>query len=251
MRNRKFTTGEMATLCNLNKKTLFYYDQIDLLKPAIVEANGYRYYTNDQIDLLGKIKALQSVGFTLLEIKQQLSADNIPKGIETLYHQKRKIREKIHELVTVEENLNQKVLELEHYQETGNHQVFVKECEEEWLYVDSASRQEGIVTNFLLDGYHYGLILHDAAAKDMNKYQIVHHYEEANFTKERGTYAGVYFRTEEKQILTNAIEALEILENSDHRLTGPVYLKDIATDFALFQDGDLPFQITRKVEPRD
>ncbi|WP_079477554.1 MerR family transcriptional regulator [Halobacillus salinus] len=251
MKKQTFSTGEIAKICNINKKTLFYYDQIDLLKPAIVESNGYRYYTNDQIDLLSKIKALQSVGFSLLQIKQQLSADNIPKGIDTLQKQKREISEKIRELAKVE-NLNHKILELEHYQATGNHQVFLKNYAEEYLYVDPTTRQEGIVSNFLLDGYHFGLVLQPSALPidqmEMNKFHKANRHEEANFKKEEGTYAEVYFITGEQNIIQNAAEALAILQASGHSTSGEIFIKDIATDFALFENGNIPFQITRKVD---
>lgn len=69
MKKEKFLSGEFARICQVNKKTLFYYDEIDLFKPAIVEQNGYRYYTYDQIDEFSKIKALQSVGLSLTDIK--------------------------------------------------------------------------------------------------------------------------------------------------------------------------------------
>ncbi|MCA0970884.1 MerR family transcriptional regulator [Halobacillus litoralis] len=252
MEKRTFTTGEIANICNINKKTLFYYDQIDLLKPMIVKENGYRCYSYDQIDQLSKIKALQSVGFTLQEIKRQLSADNVPKGIDTLHKQKRKIGEKIQELVKVEESLNEKILELEHYQEVGHHHVFLKDCEEELLFVDRSPSPEGIVTNFLLDGYHFGIMMNvdgEASGRmEMNKFQSVRSREEANDSKVAGTYAGVYFVTDEQNIVRNARKAWSVLEESEYRTSGPLYLKDIATDFAIFEDGRIPFQITRKVE---
>lgn len=44
-----FTTGEFAGLCNIRKDTLFYYDEIGLLKPEIIQDNGYRYYSANQL----------------------------------------------------------------------------------------------------------------------------------------------------------------------------------------------------------
>ncbi|MGL5693003.1 MAG: MerR family DNA-binding transcriptional regulator, partial [Peptostreptococcaceae bacterium] len=44
MENNKikyFTTGELAKLYKINKKTLFHYDEIDLFKPEKVMSNGY------------------------------------------------------------------------------------------------------------------------------------------------------------------------------------------------------------------
>lgn len=38
------TTKEFAKLCGVEKRTLFFYDEIDLLKPARILPNGYREY---------------------------------------------------------------------------------------------------------------------------------------------------------------------------------------------------------------
>ena len=46
---KKFLTiSEMAKYAGISRRTLIYYDQIDLFKPAKVGENGYRYYGIDQ-----------------------------------------------------------------------------------------------------------------------------------------------------------------------------------------------------------
>lgn len=251
MKKTKLSSGEFARLCNLNKKTLFYYDQINLLKPAIVEKNGYRYYTPDQIDMISKIKALQSVGFSLIEIKNQLFVEDVSEGLSTLHKQKQKIKEKIWELAKVESALGQKILELEHYHQIGNHVVFIKEYNEEYLLLDEPSSQEQIFTNYLLDGYHFGIILN--GLENLNeknkiiKYQTVDNYNEANYRKEKGNYVGVYFVTEGNKIIENALKALLLIKNSEYSISGKAYLKDIASDFVNFRNGHIPFQITIKL----
>ncbi len=37
------TTGEFAKFCQVTKRVLFYYDELDLLKPAYMNEKGYRY----------------------------------------------------------------------------------------------------------------------------------------------------------------------------------------------------------------
>lgn len=44
------TCGEFAKLCHVSKRVLFYYDEINLLKPAYVNEKGYRYYAWYQYD---------------------------------------------------------------------------------------------------------------------------------------------------------------------------------------------------------
>ena len=45
-KNKRLTIGQFAALHGVNKKTLMWYDEIGLFKPAAVNPeNGYRYYT--------------------------------------------------------------------------------------------------------------------------------------------------------------------------------------------------------------
>ena len=41
--DRLFSIGQFARLHEVNKKTLMWYDEIGLLKPAVTKPNGYRY----------------------------------------------------------------------------------------------------------------------------------------------------------------------------------------------------------------
>lgn len=42
--HKLFTIGQFAKLHEINKKTLMWYDEIGILKPAVIKENGYRYY---------------------------------------------------------------------------------------------------------------------------------------------------------------------------------------------------------------
>lgn len=58
-----FTIGQFADLHEINKKTLMWYDEIGLLKPAAVRENGYRYYTYQQSSTLETILMLRNYRF--------------------------------------------------------------------------------------------------------------------------------------------------------------------------------------------
>ena len=62
--------GEFSKLTGVPIRTLRYYDEIDLFKPAEIDLfTDYRYYNENQIKDLDLINKLKSVGFTLEEIK--------------------------------------------------------------------------------------------------------------------------------------------------------------------------------------
>ena len=73
-----YTIGEMAHLCDINPKTLRYYDQIDLIKPSYKSKDtGYRYYSKEQAFTIYTIKKLQQLEFSLKEIKTLIQSDSL------------------------------------------------------------------------------------------------------------------------------------------------------------------------------
>jgi len=65
--------GEVATRAGLNPKTLRYYEALGVLPSPFREANGYRRYPAETLDLLRFIRQAQGLGFTLDEIKEVLA----------------------------------------------------------------------------------------------------------------------------------------------------------------------------------
>lgn len=65
--------GDFSRLTQVPVKTLRYYDEIDLLKPAEIDRyTGYRYYATAQMAVLHRILVLKDLGFSLGEIRQLL-----------------------------------------------------------------------------------------------------------------------------------------------------------------------------------
>ena len=61
--------GEVAREAEVPIKTIRYYEEIGVLPPPLRTYSGYRDYDPDVIDRLRFIRASQSVGFTLGEIR--------------------------------------------------------------------------------------------------------------------------------------------------------------------------------------
>ncbi len=90
-KNILFTIGQFAALHEINKKTLMWYDEINLLKPAYIKENGYRYYSYQQSAELETILMLRELGVSLDEIKHFMSHRTI-ESFDSL------LKEKIKEL---------------------------------------------------------------------------------------------------------------------------------------------------------
>lgn len=71
-----FKIGDFSRISRVPAKTLRYYDEIGLLKPAHVDPeNGYRYYALDQLTRLHTILALKDLDFSLEQIARMLDDD--------------------------------------------------------------------------------------------------------------------------------------------------------------------------------
>lgn len=67
-----YMVKQLATLAGVSARTLHYYDEIGLLKPESIGANGYRYYGDDSILRLQQILFYRELGLPLEEIKRIL-----------------------------------------------------------------------------------------------------------------------------------------------------------------------------------
>lgn len=126
-----YRIGLFSKINKVTVKTLRYYDEVGLLKPAFIdEENGYRYYTSEQLPAIHKIIALRQIGFSIEEIL----------AIHNGYGLTRIFEERKHELeVTIEES-QQQLSQVTHYLEqmkgdfSMNYEVALKELPEVIVY---------------------------------------------------------------------------------------------------------------------
>jgi len=84
-----YTVQKLAKISGVSVRTLHFYDEIGLLKPAYIEANGYRYYEEKQLLLLQQILFFRELGFELKQIQNILGKGDFDK-VATL-HSHRKV----------------------------------------------------------------------------------------------------------------------------------------------------------------
>lgn len=86
--------NELVKLSGVSARTLRYYDEIGLLKPSMVEQNGYRQYSQPDIDRLQQVLFYRTLDFKLEQIKALLEDPNFEvkealKNQQKLLEQKR------------------------------------------------------------------------------------------------------------------------------------------------------------------
>lgn len=84
--NKLLTIGQFAAMHGINKKTLMWYDEIGLFRPASVNPeNGYRYYDYHQNPVLETILLLRDLDVSIHEIQDFMkdrSAGNLKQLLE-------------------------------------------------------------------------------------------------------------------------------------------------------------------------
>src|SRR5262245_17385269 len=65
-----YTVKKLAGMSGVSVRTLHFYDEVGLLKPAYVGANGYRFYEEPQLLMLQQILFYRELGFELKQIER-------------------------------------------------------------------------------------------------------------------------------------------------------------------------------------
>lgn len=75
-----YTVRRVSGLSGVSIRTLHFYDEVGLLKPAYVSASGYRYYEEPQLLKLQQILFYRELGLELREIKNILERADFEKA---------------------------------------------------------------------------------------------------------------------------------------------------------------------------
>ena len=101
---------DLSRLTGVSVQTLHYYDRINLLKPSIRLANGYRVYSRNDLLRLQQIVALKFFGFELSKIEKLLT--NNDESIEHFTVQADILKKKANHLLEASNTLNNIIAEI-------------------------------------------------------------------------------------------------------------------------------------------
>jgi len=104
----EYTSNKLSKISGVSARTLRYYDEIGLLKPARVEASGYRIYGQNELDTLQQILFYKELGFPLDEIKNILYSPNFDRELSFQNHliELKKKRQRVDALI---KNVNKSI----------------------------------------------------------------------------------------------------------------------------------------------
>lgn len=93
----EYTVQKLGQLAGISSRTVRYYDEIGILKPARINSSGYRLYCEAQVDMLQQILFYRELGVSLEEIKKIISRPNFD-GLKALKAHHAKLLERREQL---------------------------------------------------------------------------------------------------------------------------------------------------------
>lgn len=108
--SERYTIGEAAKKLQVSTRTLRFYEEKDLVRPAYTEENGYRFYEKDQIRQLELILFLKKLGFSLKQIKMLIQDEHGNQSVELL------LKEQYQENQQKIEEISKKQAQIKHLQ---------------------------------------------------------------------------------------------------------------------------------------
>jgi len=93
----EYTVQKLGKLAGISTRTLRYYDEIEILKPARINSSGYRIYGQKEIDKLQQILFYRELGISLESIKDIVTAPSFD-GTKALLEHREKLLEKREQL---------------------------------------------------------------------------------------------------------------------------------------------------------
>lgn len=108
----EYTVNKLAEISGVTTRTLRYYDEIGLLKPARISSSGYRIYGRLEVNLLQQILFYRELEVSLDEIKAIMTSETFDaRKALTEHHEK--LLEKRERLERLIANVEKTILESE------------------------------------------------------------------------------------------------------------------------------------------
>jgi DNA-binding transcriptional MerR regulator len=135
-----YTVTKIAKLSGVSVRTLHFYDEIELLKPAYYGDNNYRYYEEAQLLILQQILFFRELGFQLSDIQRIISSPDFDKMKALESHRK-----------ILEKNLSQTQQLIETVDKTIAHLRGKETMKLEEIFLGFNAEKQKLYENFLVD----------------------------------------------------------------------------------------------------
>ena len=119
----EYTVQKLGSLAGVSTRTLRYYDEIGILKPARINSSGYRIYGQGEVDRLQQILFYRELGISLENIKEIVTAPSFD-GATALKEHRKKLLEKKEQLELLIANVDKTIAVTEGRMKMSNKEKF-------------------------------------------------------------------------------------------------------------------------------
>ncbi|NLK71818.1 MAG: MerR family transcriptional regulator [Clostridiales bacterium] len=104
----EYTVQKLARMAGISTRTLRYYDEVGILKPARINSSGYRIYGEKEVDHLQQILFYREMGVSLESIKKIVTAHDFD-ALQALKEHRKKLLEKREQLELLITNVDKTI----------------------------------------------------------------------------------------------------------------------------------------------
>jgi len=108
----EYTVKELAELSGVSSRTIRYYDEIDLLKPAKINSSGYRIYGSGEVDRLQQILFYKELDVNLENIRKIIDSPSFNE-VKALKKHREKLLERKEQLELLIDSLDRTIVSKE------------------------------------------------------------------------------------------------------------------------------------------
>ena len=119
-----YTVKQLAVMSGVTVRTLRFYDEMALLKPAYIKANGYRIYEEPQLLMLQQILFYRELGFELKRINEILSQRKFEK-IAALKSHRQVLEKNVTRIRTLIETIDKTISHLKGTKKMKSEELFM------------------------------------------------------------------------------------------------------------------------------
>ncbi|MBN3555466.1 MerR family transcriptional regulator [Fictibacillus nanhaiensis] len=104
----EYTIQKLGLLAGVSTRTLRYYDEIEILKPARINSSGYRIYGEEEVNRLQQILFYKELGLPLDQIKEIITSPTFNAAV-ALHEHREKLLNKREQLDRLIANVDQTI----------------------------------------------------------------------------------------------------------------------------------------------
>ncbi len=147
-----YTVKKVATLSGVSIRTLRFYDEIGLLKPAYYGDNKYRYYEEEQLLILQQILFFREMGLSLDDIQRTIHSDDFNK-IDTLISHKRVLEQGLDRTQQLIKTIDKTIAHLRGKEKMKEEELYYGFDSEKQKQYEKDLVKEGVVSEEWMDKY--------------------------------------------------------------------------------------------------